>query len=134
MPKLLTHQTEQPHRQRREQNGIDPVEDAAVARDDVAAVFQAGFAFEPRLCQVAKEAEDLGQQGHYNPLPHFQAGLLEEWDVIKPDSQACRKHTAEEESLPRLTWGNLRGQFMFSEQRPEDVGGRVSHPNQDEKA
>ena len=107
--KLLTHQTKQPHRQRREQNGIDSVKDAAVTRDDVAAVLNAGLALEEGFDEVAHQTENFRQQSDDDPLPQFQTGRLEERDVGKTDGQPDRDYAAAEEAFPCLAGRDVRG-------------------------
>lgn len=107
--KLLTHQTKQPHRQRREQNGIDPVEDTAVTWDNIAAVLNAGLALEEGFDEVAHQTENFRQQGDDDPLPQFQTGRLEERDIGKPNGQPDRDHAAAKEAFPRLARRDARG-------------------------
>lgn len=107
--KLLTHQTKQPHRQRREQNGIDPVEDTAVARDDITTVLNTGFALEEGFEEVTHQAENFRQQGDDDPLPQLQTGRLEERNVGKTDGQPDRDHAAAEEAFPCLAGRDVRG-------------------------
>lgn len=133
MPKFLTHQTKQPHRQRREQNGIDPVEDAAVAGDDLPAVLHTSLALEEGFNEVAHQTEDLDQKGHHNPLPNREFHGTEVRNVGKPDGERGRQHAADEKALPGLAGGDARGQLMLAEQRSTEIGERVGGPYQDEE-
>src|SRR6185312_14807113 len=45
-----------------EEQGVDPIQHAAVAGDEVARVFDAGGALHERLAEVADRADDRGRQ------------------------------------------------------------------------
>ena len=85
-------------RRRREEERVEPVEHAAVAAEQAAAVLHARVALQQRLEQVAERAGDREDHAERDRLRDREEVLL----VHRDERDEDRRRGAEHEALPRL--------------------------------
>ena len=67
---LSNHHTKQIRRNRGKEDGIHTVENTTVTGNDIAAVLHTGLALEQGFREVAHQAENLNDEGKYDPPRH----------------------------------------------------------------
>ena len=97
----------------RKQKGVEPVEYAAVSRQQLAAVFHAGPAFQRRLGKIAQLSGDVQRQGRRGRFRRTQVARQE--NVGVHDSGERRKDDRADRSFPCFVRAEARRQRAFSE-------------------
>ena len=108
-----------------EEGAVDAVEEAAVAGEEAAAVFDVRAALHSGFGEVAELAGDIGGGGERDGLPPGDTG---EKSVEVEATEQSGSDDGGDGTFPGFVRADLGGEFVFTETAADVVGADIAHP------
>jgi hypothetical protein len=129
----------QPENRGCEEQGVDAVEDAAVAGEHVSGVFDAGSAFDCGFEEIAELSGNVEYCGEDEGLPDGLGDVKDEVsaggeEITDPDDEGCGQDTADDGgdgAFPGFAGAEAGSELVFAEGSAYVEGGGVSGPDAD---
>src|SRR5262249_50795808 len=111
----------------REDDGVDDVEDAAEAGEDIGGVLFLAVALDEGFRQVAKHAGEADRQAEADLADPAAAERRLGGELIEKDGGQHREREASGGAFPRLLGTQDRRHLTLAEQAAREIGAAVAH-------